>query len=80
MTAERPDQFVAVICGALYKAHQSHQQRHEEYKKLLQKGQNPSADLLKTDTSAEIIYENVKYSFTYNFIYLFIVFIFNLII
>jgi len=37
LTAERPDTFVAVICGALYRADQLCQQRLDEYKRMISK-------------------------------------------
>jgi len=64
LTAERPDTMVAVICGAIYRADQILQHRTDDFKKQLQKGQHPGPELLRTDSSVEIIYENVKYSFT----------------
>lgn len=64
LTAERPDPVVAVVCGALYRADQMSQQRLDEFKRMLSKGQSPSHELLRTDFTVEIIYENVKYSFT----------------
>jgi len=56
--------MVAVICGAIYRADQILQHRTDDFKKQLQKGQHPGPELLRTDSSVEIIYENVKYSFT----------------
>ena len=64
LTAERPDTFVAVICGAVYRADQILQQRTDDFNRMVQKGQNPGTELLRTDSSVEIIYEGVKYSFT----------------
>ena len=64
LTAERPDTFVAVICGAVHRADQILQQRTDDFCRMVQKGQNPGTDLLRTDSSVEIIYESVKYSFS----------------
>lgn len=63
LTAERPDRFIAVVCGAVYRTEVMYRQRVDEYKRLLQKGQNPSADLLRTDYAVDILHDNVKYSF-----------------
>ncbi|KAJ5084146.1 hypothetical protein NUU61_008725 [Penicillium alfredii] len=48
LTAERPDPIVAVICGAVTKAHLASEAGVEEYRKGLEKGQVPSKDTLKT--------------------------------
>ncbi|KAG0148460.1 hypothetical protein CROQUDRAFT_105706 [Cronartium quercuum f. sp. fusiforme G11] len=61
MTAERPDSTLAVICGAVTKAHLQSVSFTEEYKRILEKGQVPDKNLLKTAFSLEFIYENVKY-------------------
>ncbi|KAH9821615.1 acetyl-CoA carboxylase [Melampsora americana] len=61
MTAERPDSTLAVICGAVTKAHLQAVAASEEYKRILEKGQVPDKNLLKTAFSLEFIYENVKY-------------------
>ncbi|CAH7671288.1 acetyl-CoA carboxylase [Phakopsora pachyrhizi] len=61
MTAERPDNTIAVICGAVTKAHLQAVAASEEYKRILNKGQVPDRNLLNTAFSIEFIYENVKY-------------------
>jgi len=66
LTAERPDTMVAVVCGAVYKADQIHHQRLADFKNTVQKGQPPGPEQLKTDVSIDIIYENVKYNFTFS--------------
>ncbi|EMC93743.1 hypothetical protein BAUCODRAFT_36199 [Baudoinia panamericana UAMH 10762] len=64
LTAERPDPMVAVICGALTKAHMASEQCITEYRVGLEKGQTPSKDILKTVFPIEFIYEGQKYKFT----------------
>ncbi|TFY80056.1 hypothetical protein EWM64_g3963 [Hericium alpestre] len=64
LTAERPDPTLAVICGAVTKAHLSSEACWLEYKRILDKGQVPSRDTLKTVFGVDFIYENVRYSFT----------------
>ncbi|MBW0484104.1 hypothetical protein O181_023819 [Austropuccinia psidii MF-1] len=61
MTAERPDSTLAVICGAVTKAHLQAVAGSEEYKRILDKGQVPDKNLLKTAFTLDFIYENVKY-------------------
>ncbi|KZV60341.1 hypothetical protein PENSPDRAFT_717959 [Peniophora sp. CONT] len=50
LMAERPDLTLAVICC--------------EYKHILDKGQIPSRDILRTFFGVEFIYKNFRYSFT----------------
>ncbi|KAG7093554.1 hypothetical protein E1B28_007224 [Marasmius oreades] len=64
LTAERPDATLAVICGAITKACIASEACWTEYKRILEKGQVPAKDTLKTIFSIEFIYENVRYSFT----------------
>ena len=64
LTAERPDPIVAVICGAVTKAHISSEAGVEEYRKGLEKGQVPSKDVLKTVFPVDFIYEGSRYKFT----------------
>ncbi|KAI4523307.1 hypothetical protein K525DRAFT_254691 [Schizophyllum commune Loenen D] len=64
LTAERPDPTLAVICGAVTKAHLASEACWTEYKRVLEKGQVPAKDTLKTVFSIDFIYENVRYSFT----------------
>lgn len=61
MTAERPDNTLAVICGAVTKAHLQAVAASDEYKRILEKGQVPDKNLLKTAFTLEFIYENMKY-------------------
>ncbi|KAI0918018.1 hypothetical protein AcV5_002805 [Taiwanofungus camphoratus] len=64
LTAERPDSTLAVICGAVTKAHLAAEACTAEYKRILDKGQAPSRDVLKTAFGIDFIYDNVRYSFT----------------
>ncbi|KAH0836414.1 acetyl-CoA carboxylase [Lanmaoa asiatica] len=64
LTAERPDTTLAVVCGAVTKAHIASEACLSEYKRILDKGQVPARDLLKTVFSVDFIYENIKYNFT----------------
>ncbi|KIJ55614.1 hypothetical protein M422DRAFT_199902 [Sphaerobolus stellatus SS14] len=64
LTAERPDATLAVICGAVTKAHIVSEECWTEYKRILDKGQVPAKDTLKTVFTVDFIYEGVRYNFT----------------
>jgi len=64
MTAERPESTLAVICGAITKAHVASEACWSEYKRILEKGQVPARDTIKTVFRFDFIYEGVRYSFT----------------
>ncbi|KAF2104533.1 acetyl-CoA carboxylase acc1 [Rhizodiscina lignyota] len=64
LTAERPDPMVAVICGAVTKAHIAAEQCMTEYKTGLEKGQVPPKEVLKTVFPIDFIYEGSRYKFT----------------
>lgn len=64
LTAERPDPMIAVICGAVTKAHAASEACITEYKTSLEKGQVPSKDVLKTVFPIDFIYEGYRYKFT----------------
>jgi len=64
LTAERPDPMIAVICGAVTKAHLASEICITEYRTGLEKGQTPSKEILKTVFPVEFIYEGQKYKFT----------------
>jgi acetyl-CoA carboxylase/biotin carboxylase 1 len=64
LTAERPDATLAVLCGAVSKAHMASEACWDEYKRILDKGQVPSRDVLKTVFTVDFIYDNTRYSFT----------------
>jgi len=64
LTAERPDASLAVVCGAVTKAYLSSEACWNEYKRVLDKGQVPARDVLKTVFGIDFIYEGTRYSFT----------------
>ncbi|KAH7094196.1 acetyl-CoA carboxylase [Auriculariales sp. MPI-PUGE-AT-0066] len=64
LTVERPDLTLAVIAGAVTKAHIASEACWAEYKRILDKGQVPAKDVLKTVFAVEFIYEGVRYHFT----------------
>ncbi|KAG8970659.1 acetyl-coenzyme-A carboxylase [Tulasnella sp. 425] len=64
LTAERPDPTLAVICGAVVKAHILSDACWAEFRRILDKGQVPARDTLKTVFMIEFIYEGSRYSFT----------------
>ncbi|KAJ6164119.1 Acetyl-CoA carboxylase [Penicillium chermesinum] len=64
LTAERPDPIVAVVCGAVTKAHLASEEGIDAYRKGLEKGQVPSRDVLKTVFPVDFIYEGSRYKFT----------------
>ena len=64
LTAERPDPMLAVVCGAVTKAHVASEACISEYRKGLEKGQVPSKDILKTVFPVDFIYEGYRYKFT----------------
>ncbi|KAG5984994.1 Acetyl-CoA carboxylase [Claviceps digitariae] len=64
LTAERPDTMLAVVCGAITKAHIASEACIAEYRGGLEKGQVPSKDILKTVFTIDFIYEGFRYKFT----------------
>lgn len=64
LTAERPDQTIAVLCGAVTKAHIQLEEDKAEYIALLEKGQVPAKLLLKTIYPVDFIYEGERFKFT----------------
>ena len=56
--------MLAVVCGAVTKAHVASEACIAEYKKGIEKGQVPSKDVLKTVFPIDFIYEGVRYKFT----------------
>ncbi|KAF2004050.1 acetyl-CoA carboxylase-like protein [Amniculicola lignicola CBS 123094] len=64
LTAERPEKMVAVICGAVTKAHIASEECISDYKSSLEKGQVPSKDILKTIFNIDFIYEGQRFKFT----------------
>jgi acetyl-CoA carboxylase/biotin carboxylase 1 len=64
LTAERPDPILAVVCGAITKAHITSEACLDEYRSGLERGQVPSKDILKTVFNIDFIYEGFRYKFT----------------
>ncbi|KAB8301664.1 hypothetical protein EYC80_003499 [Monilinia laxa] len=64
LTAERPDPILAVVCGAVTKAHIASEACISEYRHSLEKGQVPSKDILKTVFPIDFIYDGHRYKFT----------------
>ena len=64
ITAERPPSDLAVICGAMIKAHTQAQECVEEFKRILHRGQVPPRNTVRITFPVEFIYENIKYRFT----------------
>ncbi|KAF8059022.1 hypothetical protein FPV67DRAFT_1454673 [Lyophyllum atratum] len=64
LTAERPDATLAVIYSAVTKAYLASEACWTEYRCVLDKGQVPGRDVLKTVFGIDFIYENTRYSFT----------------
>ena len=64
LTAERPDPILAVVCGAVTKAHVASEACIADYRTSLEKGQVPGKDTLKTVFPIEFIYDGIRYKFT----------------
>ncbi|KAL2270555.1 hypothetical protein VTJ83DRAFT_2739 [Remersonia thermophila] len=64
LTAERPDPMLAVVCGAVTKAHIASEACLAEYRAGLERGQVPAKDILKTVFPIDFIYEGYRYKFT----------------
>lgn len=64
LTAERPDPILAVVSGAICKAHIASEECIAEYRKGLEKGQVPAKDILKTVFPIDFIYDSHRYKFT----------------
>ena len=64
LTAERPDPILAVVCGAVTKAHLESEACLREFRAALEKGQIPSRDILKTVFPVDFIYQGERFRFT----------------
>ncbi|KAB8527784.1 hypothetical protein FH972_025436 [Carpinus fangiana] len=64
LTAERPDPIIAVVCGAVTRAHIASEKCMTDYKNSIEKGQVPAKDVLKTVFPVDFIYEGHRYKFT----------------
>ncbi|WFD35485.1 acetyl-coenzyme-A carboxylase [Malassezia cuniculi] len=63
LTAVRPERDLAVVCGAVVKAHVQLRECVEEYKRILHRGQVPPRSALSTVYPVEFIYDKQKYQF-----------------
>ncbi|KAI9735343.1 MAG: acetyl-coenzyme-A carboxylase [Claussenomyces sp. TS43310] len=64
LTVERPDPMLAIVCGAVCKAHIASEACLAEYRTSLEKGQVPAKDILKTVFPIDFIYDGHRYKFT----------------
>ncbi|KFZ11673.1 hypothetical protein V501_04616 [Pseudogymnoascus sp. VKM F-4519 (FW-2642)] len=64
LTAERPDPMLAVVCGAVCKAHIASEGAMSTYRTSLEKGQVPAKEVLKTVFQIDFIYDGHRYKFT----------------
>jgi acetyl-CoA carboxylase/biotin carboxylase 1 len=64
LTSERPDPMLAVVCGAVARAHVASEACLAEYRASLEKGQVPAKDILKTVFPVDFIYDGSRYKFT----------------
>ena len=64
LTAERPEQILAVTCGAICKAHMASEACIAEYRSSLERGQVPPKEVLKTVFPIDFIYDGHRYKFT----------------
>jgi acetyl-CoA carboxylase / biotin carboxylase 1 len=64
LTAERPDPMLAVVCGAVTRAHIASEACIGDYRRGLEKGQVPPKEGLKTVFPVDFIYEGYRYKFT----------------
>jgi len=64
LTAERPDRMLAVVCGAITKAHIASEECLAIYRAGLEKGQVPPTQVLKTVFQIDFIYDGFRYKFT----------------
>ena len=62
-TSEKPDPSIVVLCGAVCKSYLIHENQLSEMKRLLDRGQLPTANLTMTTHSIKFIYLDVQYTF-----------------
>jgi acetyl-CoA carboxylase/biotin carboxylase 1 len=63
LTVERPDPMLAVVCGAVTRAHVVSEGCIAEYRASLEKGQVSSKDIFKSPINIDFIYEGTRYGF-----------------
>lgn len=61
VTAERPPNHLAVVIGAVCRAHMDFNATSEAFTKCLERGQMPMLDRSLVDFPVELIYDDVKY-------------------
>lgn len=61
ITAERPPNHLAVVIGAVCRAHMDFNATSEAFTKCLERGQMPMVDRSLVDFPVELIYDDVKY-------------------
>lgn len=64
MATERPEPILVAIFGAVHRFHTFTEQQKKDFFTVLEKGQFPEKDALKTDFNTEFVYDGVKYQFT----------------
>jgi acetyl-CoA carboxylase/biotin carboxylase 1 len=60
---QKPELLVVVICAAVTKALTVFEENLNEYRKVLEKGRIADRNLLKTSTTVEFVYEDIKFRF-----------------
>lgn len=61
---EKPDKFLTVLCGALHTLQSICSENIEKWLLGMERGQQPTADLLQVTFPISLIYDNTKYSMT----------------
>jgi acetyl-CoA carboxylase/biotin carboxylase 1 len=61
---EKPDELVAVICATVNRVVEQKKERRNCFMKMLERGQIPPKELLKSTFKVEIFYQNFKYDFS----------------
>jgi len=64
LTSERPDTILAVVCGAVARAHVASEAGINEYRASLEKGQVPAKGILRNVFPVDFIYDGFRYKFT----------------
>lgn len=64
LTAERPDKFIAVLCGAVTRSYIEFATSIKKYKEALERGQSPPKDAMKFLYQIDFIYESEHFRFT----------------
>lgn len=60
---QKPELLIVVICAAVSKAFTAFEENLSEYRKVLEKGRIADRNLLKTTTTVEFVYEDLKFRF-----------------